>query len=120
MVVAHGCRTVDELAYGQRLIRTLPENEYFGGLARQKIVYYPTTTRDAFIHEGRLTSLISSGRLYADTGIEPLAPAGDRVMLCGSPPMLGDLRAMLDGMGFREGSGNDPGSYVIERAFVER
>ncbi|MBM3928098.1 MAG: ferredoxin--NADP reductase, partial [Sphingomonadales bacterium] len=40
------------------------------------------------------------------------------VMLCGSMAMIRDTAAMLDGMGFTEGSNANPGDYVIERAFV--
>jgi len=39
-------------------------------------------------------------------------------MLCGSPHMLRDTRELLDGKGFKEGSNNQPGHYVIEKAFV--
>lgn len=120
VVMMHGCREVAELAYGQRLVRTLPENEYFGELVRDKLVYYPTATREPFLHKGRIPELLSGGLFFSDTGQAPLDPATDRIMLCGSPPMLADLRSLLDGLGFEEGSGSRPGSYVIERAFVER
>lgn len=120
VVMMHGCREVAELAYGQRLVRMLPENEYFGELVRDKLVYYPTATREPFTHQGRIPDLLSGGRFFADTGLVPLSPETDRIMLCGSPPMLADLRTMFDGLGFEEGSGSHPGTYVIERAFVER
>jgi ferredoxin--NADP+ reductase len=120
IVCVHGCRTVDELAYGRRLVRSLPENEYFGDVVRDKLVHYPTTTREPFTHQGRITDLIETGKLFDDLGMAALDPAQDRVMLCGSPGMLADLRVMLDKRAFREGSSNQPGSYVIERAFVER
>jgi ferredoxin/flavodoxin---NADP+ reductase len=120
VILLHGCRTVAELAYSQRLVRSLPENEYFGETVRDKLVYYPTATRESFVHQGRVTDLIASGRLYDDAKIDPISPENDRVMICGSPQMLADLRTMFDERGFVEGSGSAPGSYVIERAFVER
>ncbi|GGH22156.1 ferredoxin--NADP(+) reductase [Alsobacter metallidurans] len=120
IVMVHGCREIAELAYGQRLVRGLPENEYFGDVVKDKLVYYPTTTREPFVHMGRVTDLIQNGKLFADTGLAPLDPEHDRVMLCGSPQMLADLRVMLDAMAFTEGSTNTPGSYVIERAFVDK
>ena len=40
------------------------------------------------MHQGRITDLIESGKLFADIGQPPLNPAEDRVMLCGSPGML--------------------------------
>ena len=47
--------------------------------------------------------------------------AQDRAMLCGSPAMLADFRALLDGRGFTAAPRiGVPGSYVFERAFVEK
>lgn len=40
-------------------------------------------------------------------------------MLCGSMAMIRDFAAMLEGMGFVEGSNAAPGQFVIERAFVD-
>jgi ferredoxin--NADP+ reductase len=41
-------------------------------------------------------------------------------MMCGSPGMLEELRQMFEARGFAEGSGSEPGHFVIEKAFVER
>ena len=46
--------------------------------------------------------------------------AHDRFMLCGSPAMLADLRAILEARGFKEGNHGEPGDYVIEKAFVDK
>ena len=41
-------------------------------------------------------------------------------MLCGSPAMLDEFRAILDERGFRASQHiGDPGDYVFERAFAE-
>ena len=42
----------------------------------------------------------------------------DRVMICGSPEMLRDLKALCEHRDFEEGSTSRPGDFVIERAFV--
>lgn len=49
-----------------------------------------------------------------------LDAAHDRVMICGSPGMLHDLKHMLQGLGFEEGNTSTPGDFVIERAFAEQ
>ena len=49
-----------------------------------------------------------------------LDPANDRVMICGSPAMLRDLKHMLEQRGFKEGNTSTPGDFVIERAFAEQ
>jgi ferredoxin--NADP+ reductase len=120
IVLVHGCRQVAELAYGEGVVHDLLEHEYLGEFAREKLVYYPTVTREPFVNRGRLTDLITSGKLFDDLGRPPLDLAADRLMLCGSPAMLADLRAILRERGFAEGSHSEAGHFVIEKAFVER
>ncbi|MDF1764041.1 MAG: ferredoxin--NADP reductase [Oleibacter sp.] len=120
VILTHGVRHVSELAYQDRIENELPNNEYFGDIVREKLIYYPTVTREPFRNQGRLTDLISSGKLTADINLADLDPENDRFMLCGSPAMLNDLTTMLDSMGFKETRGGELGHYVIERAFVEK
>jgi ferredoxin--NADP+ reductase len=121
VVLVHGVRQVDELAYAQFIEHQLPAHEFLGDLLRDKLVYYPTVTREAFRNQGRLTELIESGKLAADIGLPTIDPATDRVMICGSTAMLEDSCKLLDARGFhispRQG---ELGDYVIERAFVEK
>jgi len=121
VVLIHGVRQVSELAYAQFIEHDLPNNEYIGELVRERLVYYPTVTREPFRNQGRLTEVIESGRLFADTGLPSLDPALDRAMICGSAAMLADSCKLLDARGFqispRQG---ELGDYVIERAFVEK
>jgi ferredoxin--NADP+ reductase len=119
VILTHCARYVDELAYRDIITEHLPNNEYFGEVVREKLIYYPTVTREEFHTRGRLTDLLRSDRLSADIGLPPVSPANDRFMLCGSPGMLRDFAAVLDGRGFRETRGGEPGHYVVERAFVE-
>jgi ferredoxin--NADP+ reductase len=58
--------------------------------------------------------------LFDDIEQERLSVATDRVMLCGSPGMLEDLRVMFESEGFAEGNHSEPGHFVVEKAFVER
>lgn len=120
VVLSHTCRRIDELAYREYITATLPDNEYFGDGVRQKLIYYPTVTREPFPTQGRITELIANGRFFSDIGLPPLDPAADRVMLCGSPGMLADTVTLLEDQGFDEGNSGTPGTYVIEKAFVEK
>ena len=122
IILIHGVRWTSELAYRQYLESDLAEHEYFGELARERLIYYPTVTREAFRNEGRLTDLIESGKLFEDIDQAPLDPATDRAMICGSPAMLDDTAAMLDRRGFKVAKHytGELGDYVIERAFVEK
>jgi len=121
VVLVHGVRFVSELAYSDYIENELPNNEFFGEMVRDKLIYYPTVTREDFRNTGRITQLIKTGKLCADIGLPQLNPETDRAMLCGSPAMLSDICAMLDESGFVASAGvGEPGDYVIERAFVEK
>ena len=121
VVLVHGVRQINELAYSDFISRELQNNEFFGDEARAKLIYYPTVTREPFRNRGRLTDLIESGKLFEDIGLPPLDPAHDRAMLCGSPHMLKDTCALLDARGFQVSPRiGVAGDYVIERAFVEK
>ncbi len=120
VVLAHGVRTIGDLAYADYLTNELPRHEYLGPLLRGKLIYYPTVTREPYVNRGRITDAIVNGALAAATGLPALNPLTDRAMLCGSPGMLGDMAALLDGRGFHVSPRTrEPGDYVLERAFVE-
>lgn len=120
VIVVHGVREVKELAYREFLTETLPEHEFLGDMVKQQLRYYPTVTREAFENQGRITDLIESGKLFKDLGVPALDPTVDRVMICGSPAMLRDLKTMFEQRQFKEGNTSKPGDFVIERAFAEQ
>lgn len=121
VILIHGVRYASELAYADFITQTLPENEFFGQQVREKLIYYPTVTREPFRNQGRLTDLIRSGKLFSDIGLPPADTATDRFMICGSPAMLADSSQLLDQLGFTVSPHiGAPGEYVIERAFVEQ
>ncbi len=119
IILIHGCRYVDELAYSQIIEDELPRHEYFGDQVQEKLIYYPTVTREEFRNNGRLTDLMTSGKLFKDIGLPPFDKETDRFMICGSPGMLKETCAILDEQGFEETRNGHLGHYVIERAFVE-
>lgn len=121
VILVHGVRYVSELAYHDYLLDELPHHEYLGEEIRQKLVYYPTVTRELFRNTGRLTDLITSGRLCNDLDLPPLNPETDKAMICGSQAMLNDTCDILDNLGFTASAHTgDVADYVIERAFVEK
>jgi ferredoxin--NADP+ reductase len=120
LVLVHGVRQVDELAYHDLLVEHLPNHEFLGDLVSSKLRYYPTVTRESYKNTGRVTELIESGKLFEDLGVPAFDPAVDRVMICGSAEMLRDLKHILEARGFKEGNTTSPGDFVIERAFAEK
>ena len=120
VVLVHGCRLVTELAYDKLIREDLPQHDLLGELVSGKLIYYPTVTREPFRNRGRLTDLIAGSRLFEEAQLDPLDPAHDRMMICGSPSMLKDLIAIVRERGFSEGNSSEPGQYVVEKAFVEK
>jgi len=120
VILVHGVRQKDELAYHDLLVEHLPNHEFLGDLVTSKLRYYPTVTREQYKNMGRITDLLSKGKLEKDLGLPTINPQEDRIMICGSPGMLRDLKHMLEERGFNEGNTTKPGDFVIERAFAEQ
>ncbi|MDD0840322.1 ferredoxin--NADP reductase [Curvibacter sp. HBC61] len=120
VVLVHGVRQVNELAYHDYITQELPQHEFLGEMVSQQLKYYPTVTREPYKNQGRVTTVIENGQLAADLGLPALNPAEDRVMICGSPEMLRDLKHMMEARGFKEGNTTKPGDFVIERAFADQ
>ena len=119
VIVTHTVRAVADLNYADLLGHELAEDEILGELIGPKLKYYPTVTREPFKTQGRITDLITSGQMFRDLDLPPFDPEVDRVMLCGGPSVLADLKQQLLGLGYVEGSLASPGDFVLERAFVE-
>ena len=119
VILVHGVRQVNELAYYEYITVDLPKHEFLGEIVTSQLKYYPTVTREPFKNRGRITNLLETGKLEDDLGLPRLNPAEDRVMICGSPEMLRDLKHMMEARQFVEGNTSTPGDFVIERAFAE-
>ncbi len=120
VVVTHTVREVAELAHRDLYTTDLLDHPLVGDAAREKLVYYPTVTREPFERRGRITDRITSGDLFRDLGLpgDKFDPEHDRIMLCGSMEMIKDTAAILEAHGLKEGSNAHPGDFVLERAFV--
>jgi ferredoxin--NADP+ reductase len=118
VIMMHTCREVAELEYGRQLVEGLQDDPLIGEMVQGKLRYYPTTTREAFHHVGRVTDNLSSGKVFADLDLPPMNPAEDRAMVCGSLAFNVDVKAILEGFGLREGANSEPKEFVVEKAFV--
>lgn len=118
VILTHTCRQVAELTYGRELIAALPDDPLVGEEAAKRLRYVPSVTREAFGRRGRITELMTSGRLFEELGEGRLNPAHDRAMICGSAAMIADTRACLEAAGLTEGANSKPAEYVVEKSFV--
>ncbi len=121
VILTHTCRDVAELEYGKRLVTHVKSDELLreltdGGV--DKLVYYPTTTREESPKMGRITTLLANGELFRDLDMDGISPETDRAMVCGSIGLNTDMKEILEGFGLEEGANSDPKHYVVEKAFV--
>jgi ferredoxin--NADP+ reductase len=115
--LTHTCREVAELTYGKELAAGLQEDPLCSEFASQ-LTHYTSVTREDYPFQGRITDCLESQKFFKDLGIEGFDPEHDRVMICGSIEMNKDMKTLLEGQGFAEGSQREKGEFVIERAFV--
>jgi ferredoxin--NADP+ reductase len=117
IIVVHGVRHADELAYRQEIEgwASLPEFAAIRRADPRKLIYQAVATREALpgTPMARLTTLIEDGRLEQLVG-EQLDPVRARVMLCGNPAMLADARKLLSTRGFAPGRRGVPGNLAVE------
>ena len=121
IILVHGVRYKDDLAYYDRFTQELQEHEYLGDMVKEKLIYYPVVSREEFKHKGRLTDLMRNGKMFTDIGLPRIDPAVDRAMLCGSRAMLKETSEVLNEFGLTVSPKvGQRGDYLIERAFVEQ
>nr|WP_136249572.1 ferredoxin--NADP reductase [Ningiella ruwaisensis] len=132
VILVHSVRYTSELAYKDYIEHILPENEYFGEEVKQKLLYYPTVTRENFSyqslnekenpnsHHKRITDLLVTGQLTQDLQMPDINTKDDRFMICGNNDMLQDLMTILNERGFCKATSRSQGEYVIEQAFIDK
>jgi ferredoxin/flavodoxin---NADP+ reductase len=118
IIMMHTCREEAELAYGRTLVNSLADDPLIGDMVGDKLMYYPTTTRENSAFMGRITDNLTSGKVFDDLGLPEMNPETDRAMVCGSLAFNVDVKAVLERFGLREGANSEPLEYVVEKAFV--
>ncbi|SNX69313.1 ferredoxin--NADP+ reductase [Cereibacter ovatus] len=118
VIMMHTCREASELEYGRQLVESLKDDPLIGEMVGDKLLYYPTTTREASDRMGRITDNLTSGKVFTDLGIPQMNMEEDRAMVCGSLQFNIDVKNVLESFGLREGANSEPLEYVVEKAFV--
>jgi len=78
------------------------------------ILYIPIVTQEAWANNERITTMIQTDKI-----MKYISPDNARIMLCGNMSFNEDMKNILEEKGFVEGTRNEPGTFVLERAFVE-
>ena len=117
IILLHTCRGVKDLNYGKNIIETIDKDPLIGEYA-EKLLYYPTVTREEFHTKGRITELLKSEKIFQDLHLTPISRETDRAMICGSMGLNKDIKEFLEVSGLKEGVRNSPAEFVLEKAFV--
>jgi len=119
VIAVQTCRTVAELGYILQLREHLQNDPDLSEFIGDKLSFLTSATREPYRCQERVTDLLRSGKLFGLAGREAFDPELDRAMICGSMAMLKETKAICDEMGLVEGANSRPGTYVVERAFVD-
>ena len=114
----HTCRKKNELLYGKEIVSAISEHEFLAEITGNNLTYLPLTTSEKSISMGRITDRILDGSLVDELHADPLEPENNRSMICGSLAFNEDMIKIMEDLGFKEGTDSNPGSYVVEKAFV--
>ncbi|SNS63449.1 ferredoxin--NADP+ reductase [Noviherbaspirillum humi] len=114
IILVHCVRHAGELAYGEELMRIAARAPQ-GNHARFQLIQCVTreAAAPAGVLNGRITSLVQNGLLEQAAGL-PLTVDDSRVMLCGNPQMIDEMREILKARGMRPARRAVPGQYVTE------
>ncbi|MEW5873471.1 MAG: ferredoxin--NADP reductase [Chloroflexota bacterium] len=112
-VLAYSARETRELAYVDELA-ALGQQEWLGA-GRKPLRFVPVVTREnrpGVLHQ-RLPKLITSGGLEETAGLQ-LSAEDSRILVCGNPQMLDDVRDALVERGLRMDRSKTPGNFATE------
>jgi len=121
LIVVHGVRHVDELTYQEEML-ALGRNPPSNPAAPAQLQMIQSVTRDPSAAaggtevtrlQGRITTLFESGALEQAAGL-PVSIETSRIMLCGNPQMIEDMRKLLHARGLRPCRRVLPGQFVTE------
>ncbi|SON56043.1 Ferredoxin-NADP reductase [Hartmannibacter diazotrophicus] len=118
VILTQTCREVAELAYAQELVEDIRNDPLVGEFAAEKLALFTSATREPYVCNERITTLLDNGKLFELLDVPVMNPLEDRGMICGSMDMIKDTKALLERYGLDEGSNAKPGTFVVERAFV--
>jgi|SRR6056300_226784 ferredoxin--NADP+ reductase len=78
------------------------------------ILYIPIVTQEPWANNERITTMIQTDKI-----MKYISPDNSRIMICGNMSFNEDMKNILEDRRFVEGTRNEPGTFVLERAFVE-
>ena len=113
LILAYSVREARDLVYRQE-ITTLSQAEIIAPFGH-KLRFAPIVTRECVtgMLNRRLTELIMDGGLEKFVALD-LDAERARILVCGNPQMLEDLRDVLTARGLRPDRSREPGNFAFE------
>lgn len=111
--VVHSVRNINDLAYTEDLKSAFKDHPTDGELHEMVAAvlnYQPIITGQG---DARITDQLRSGSLKVN-------PMQDKIMVCGNIEFNHEVAAWCQSQGMTEGSVREPGTFVVERAFVDK
>lgn len=118
LILVHCVRHADEFAYHDELAKMVQQPP-FAPIAQARLQLVRTITResasldDPLLLHGRVTTLLETGTLEKALA-RPITEAASRIMMCGNPQMIDDMRRILHQRGLRPVRRALPGQFVTE------
>lgn len=116
LVLVHCVRQADEFVYHDQLA-TLAEHAPVPSSARLQVIRSTTreqTRSNAPLQlKGRVTTLLENSALEKAVNL-PITETSSRIMICGNPQMIEDMRRLLHQRGMRPMRRALPGQFVTE------
>ena len=113
LVLAYSVREAKDLVYRGE-IAALTQTELFAPQAH-KLRFVPVVTREIIpgALQQRLTTLVKNQELERFVSL-PLDQDRARILVCGNPQMLDEMRDLLTERGFRPDRSREPGNFAFE------
>lgn len=111
--IVHSVRDAKDLAYNKDLTSAFKDHPVDGELHEMVdsvLEYHPILTGQG---QARIGEQLNNGELKINTSV-------DKVMLCGNLEFNHQVSDWCKSKGMTEGSLREPGTFVVERAFVEK
>jgi len=111
--IVHSTRHSEDLAYNTDLATAFkfhPQDAELHDMVNTVLEYHPIITGN---REHRITTQLVSGQLPVDVST-------DKIMVCGNLEFNHQVADWCRSQGMTEGSLREPGTFVVERAFVEK
>lgn len=119
VVLVHSVRNADELAYREEINSIIQQQTQDRMPARLR--YIPVVTRELLpdILSVRIPQLIEDGRLEHAAGLK-LDSKFSRIMVCGNPQMLSELRVIFTARDFHTNRRAAPGQLALENYWLNK